>query len=80
MEKFATGGWVTLLITGTVISLCLLIKKHYDETREQLRQVDKIFSAPVVQTQDVVAPSLDAKAPTPVFLVGENRGVGISPS
>jgi amino acid transporter len=77
VEKFTTGGWVTLLITGAVVGICLLIKKHYDETREQMRQVDKIFSTPAVESQDTVAPALDPKAPTAVFLVGENRGIGM---
>ena len=28
-EKFAEGGWLTLVITSVVIGLCYLIKGHY---------------------------------------------------
>ena len=43
-EKFGTGGWVTIVITGLVITVCLAIRWHYDETREQLRQIDRLFA------------------------------------
>src|SRR5208283_4536563 len=29
--KFDEGGWVTVLITGALIGLCLLVKHHYDQ-------------------------------------------------
>ena len=30
-EKFTEGGWLTLLITASVIAICFLIKRHYRE-------------------------------------------------
>ena len=77
VEKFTTGGWVTIVITGLVIALCLAIRWHYDETREQLRKIDGILAAPAVVPEVASPPALDPLAPTAVFFVGKNRGVGM---
>ncbi len=77
VEKFADGGWQTVLITGIVIAGCLVIRKHYDVARDQLREIDRLFSGQPVQ-QDAVDPSpLDSQKPTAVFFVGKNRGVAM---
>jgi K+ transporter len=76
MEKFAEGGWVTILITSLVIGAGLLIKKHYGETRAQMRKVDQLFAAQ--ETHEVESPpALDLRQPTAVFMVGRNRGAGM---
>jgi hypothetical protein len=75
--KFYDGGWVTLLITGGVILLCAVIRWHYNETREQLRKIDNLFSSSG-PLQEVVSPPLpDPQKPTAVFFVGKNRGIGM---
>jgi amino acid transporter len=76
VEKFGEGGWVTVLITGMVVGLCLLIRKHYDETREKLREAEKLFAASV-KIDPGMPQKLDPELPTAVFLVDEHRGVGI---
>ena len=40
-EKFTEGGWMTLLITTVVISLCYLIKGHYIKVRKGMAQLDE---------------------------------------
>jgi hypothetical protein len=76
VEKFTEGGWVTILITGVVIGLCLFIKAHYNETRDQLQRIDELFpEAPMSAVAQ--APELDKGKPTAIFLVGKNRGVGM---
>jgi amino acid transporter len=76
VEKFTEGGWVTILITGVVIALCLFIKAHYNETRDQLQKIDELF--PKMPLADVaVPPAIDKSKPTAIFLVGKNRGVGM---
>jgi len=76
VEKFGDGGWMTILITGLVIGFCLLIRKHYDETREKLREVEKLFSQSI-KFDPSVPQKLDPALPTAIFLVDEHRGVGI---
>ena len=75
--KFDEGGWVTLIITGGVIALCLTIRWHYDETREQLRKIDSLFSTRGGIEDTPNPPALDAQKPTAVFFVGKNRGVSM---
>ncbi|HMK14227.1 MAG TPA: amino acid permease, partial [Burkholderiales bacterium] len=77
IEKFGEGGWVTLLITGMVIGICLLIRMHYDEVREQLRKIDELFVAVPTWDDKAPAPQIDPSQPTAVFLVGKNLGVGM---
>jgi hypothetical protein len=77
IEKFGTGGWITIVITGLVIALCLAIRWHYDETREQLRKIDKLFTSPAVVPDVANPPALDPNAPTAILFVGKNRGVGM---
>jgi len=77
IEKFGTGGWITIMITGLVIALCLAIRWHYDETREQLRKIDKLFTSPAVVPDVANPPALDPTAPTAILFVGKNRGVGM---
>ncbi|HUL42500.1 MAG TPA: APC family permease [Burkholderiales bacterium] len=77
VEKFREGGWVTLLITGLVIGICLLIRKHYDEVRDQLRKIDELFVSTPTWNDQAPAPKIDPTQPTAVFLVGKNLGVGM---
>ncbi|MCC7487016.1 MAG: APC family permease [Burkholderiales bacterium] len=77
VEKFMDGGWVTILITGTVIALCLAIRRHYDETRARLRRADALFEVKVPWGEEGPAPAIDPAAPTAVLFVGKHRGVGV---
>lgn len=76
VEKFTEGGWFTVLITGMVISLCLFIHKHYAETKRKLREIEKLFALSI-KTGACLPKQLDPELPTAIFMVDENRGVGI---
>lgn len=76
VEKFSEGGWVTVLITGLVVGLCLLVHKHYAETKTKLREVEKLFEQSV-QIDPGLPKKLDPELPTAIFLVDEHRGVGV---
>ncbi len=76
VEKFREGGWVTVLITSLVVALCLVIRRHYDDTKAKLREAEKLFG----QTEKIepgMPRKLDTSLPTAIFLVDEHRGVGI---
>ena len=77
VEKFTTGGWVTIVITGFVIAGCLAIRTHYNATRAQLHQIDKLFSGQPLQQEAANPPPLDRQKATAVFFVGKNRGVAM---
>ena len=78
IEKFAEGGWVTLLITGGMIALCFAIRRHYDDTRRQLEKADELFLQTTRLPAEPPTPlPLDHTKPTAVFLVGDSIGTGI---
>lgn len=76
VEKFMEGGWVTTVITGIVIAICLLIKNHYAGVKKQLKEVDALFSTLKAAKSDF-PPKLDPHKPTAVFMVAKNRGTGM---
>jgi amino acid transporter len=77
VEKFTEGGWLTILITGLTITLCALIRRHYDRVRQQLRTVDALYAPRPDWEEDLPEPPLDPMMPTAIFLVGKNRGLGM---
>ena len=44
--KFFEGGWITLLITGTLVGLAILIKRHYNSVWLLLRRLDNLVTKP----------------------------------
>src|SRR3989338_1662609 len=80
--KFHEGAWLTLLLTGTLITASFLIKKHYYHTVQLLRRLETLvlstFSADFVPN---VKPgensSIDLKAKTAVILVNGFNGLGL---
>jgi len=77
VEKFTHGGWVTLLITGGVMVLCLVVHRHYEDVRRLLAQVDRRYELRKSWDYDAPSPPLDPKQPTAVLLVGGSRGAGM---
>ena len=75
-ERFAQGGWVTLAVTGTLVALCFVIRKHYRITRAKLAQLyDELKTLPA--DTNAVPRALDPKAPTAAVLVAGYGGLGI---
>lgn len=74
--KFTEGGWVTLLITSTVVVACLLIKRHYMMVRDKLKIIDAELLPPL--KEELPPPvALDPQAPTAVFFIGKDRAVNM---
>ena len=44
--KFFEGGWITLLITGALVVLAILIKRHYHNVWLLLRRLDGLVNKP----------------------------------
>jgi amino acid transporter len=76
VERFAEGGWATVLIIGAIGGLCILIRKHYAQTKEAIQRVDEVFaSQPFGKCSEALDPS--PGDPTAVFIVGNSRGGGL---
>ena len=73
--KFESGGWITIVITCTVIGFCLLIKKHYNSINKKLIELDTQLKQPITEKFSPIAP--DPHQPTAVIFVGKSLGVGM---
>jgi amino acid transporter len=86
-EKFTSGGWKTVFVTGLVIALGLLIKRHYDNVKKRLAVIEEDLAAAMFtpsttpqnqdNTEDRAKPELDHSAPTAVFFVGNSAASGM---
>ena len=78
--KFNEGGWITLLVTGALVGIMMLIKRHYINTAHQLRKLDRIMT-----TVHTHIPTIAEKAPqtydsndkTAVLFVNGFTGLGV---
>jgi len=76
--KFAEGGWVTAVVTSSLIAMCLWIRHHYDNMGRSVRQLDTILSAvPSPPELAIHSQTCVPTAPTAVLLVTAYNGLGI---
>ena len=75
-EKFTEGAWLTVVVTGTLVGVCMLIKRHYNGVYARLKRLDQILGAlpTVTPTKPLV---VQKNKPTAVLLVGGFSGLGI---
>ena len=76
LEKFAEGAWLTVVVTGALVALCLLIKRHYNGVYARLKRLDQILTA-LPSAPPAKPLELQKKKPTAVLLVGSYSGLGI---
>ena len=75
-EKFAEGGWLTLLVTGAIITLCFVIRRHYDTVQAQMARLGEALNdLPPVQVRATGEP--DPHKPMAALLVNNYGGLGI---
>ncbi len=65
--KFNEGGWMTILITGLLVTGAFYIKNHYDKTEHTLKRLDVIVEAAVLSGSDVHDRESDQSSPAPVY-------------
>jgi amino acid transporter len=85
-EKFAAGGWLTLVVTGILVLVCLSIKRHYGRVVDAIRRLDDELVDPLREATSVSKPSLapepmiaekmDPRHPVAVLFVGGYGGLG----
>jgi amino acid transporter len=83
LEKFAEGGWMTLVATTAAVALCMMVRRHYRHVGRKVAQLNDEL-APITMTHDVsdpgIAPApeeLDPSKPTAVLLAGGYSGLGV---
>jgi amino acid transporter len=84
--KFHEGGWVTLLITGTLVVIAILVRQHYQTVAQQLRRLDELAARAETLIGEAAArqagksvrkPAFNAGAKTAVLLVSGFNGTGL---
>jgi amino acid transporter len=80
--KFFEGGWITLVVTGGLIGIVLLIKRHYEKTAKLLNRLDSLVQAVDLAAADINAqksqkPKYDPKAMTAIVMVNGFNGLGL---
>lgn len=80
--KFHEGGWITILITGSLVAFAFLIKNSYKGTDEQLKRLDRLVvevdsSHPVHGIPENREAKFDPNDKTAVILVKDYTGVGL---
>jgi amino acid transporter len=77
-EKFAEGGWVTVLVTGLLIALCVVIRRHYHHATQQTdRLFQELGDLPLEPPPQDGLGEVDRRGPIAVILVASYGGVGI---
>ncbi len=75
-EKFTSGGWVTLIITSGVISLCYLTRRHYTDVGKRIRELDEmLLDLPTANPPN--QEPVDPQKRTAVLLVADFNGYGV---
>jgi len=87
-EKFAAGGWLTLVVTGVLVTVCFGIKRHYQRVVTAIRRLDSELVDPLPNAREMPKPSvanvndaaaqttIDPKQPVAVLFVGGYGGLG----
>ena len=81
--KFFEGGWITLLITGTLVVFAILVRRHYNKIAVQLRRLDELAERAESYVRQSApkggegGPVFDPKAKTAVLLVSGFNGTGL---
>jgi amino acid transporter len=78
IEKFADGGWVTMVITAALVSVCAMVRAHYRAVGKRVAKLSDDLSLDAVPpTGKVVDAELDPEKPTAVVLAGGFGGLGL---
>jgi hypothetical protein len=86
--KFGTGGWITLLVTGSLVAVALFVKRFYLQTGRKLARLDHLMSSAAESDVQLIAaesregrhrraPRYNPKAKSAVLLVSGFNGTGL---
>ncbi len=80
LEKFTSGGWITVLVTSVLILIGLLIHRHYVHVQQQVDDMEHLLTdamqCDTTRCQDAIPP-MNKKDPTAIFLVSGASATGM---
>jgi amino acid transporter len=75
-EKFREGGWMTLLITAAFVTVCYLIRNHYNKVKKAVRKLDDLLmDIPTSRKANMEKPNIQEM--TAIQLVSDYNGFGV---
>jgi amino acid transporter len=77
LEKFSSGGWLTIVLTAIVVATCYLIKGHYNRVRGGVRELDDMLTAVIPHKGGYNAYPADPREMTAIQLVSGYSGFGV---
>ncbi len=86
--KFYEGGWLTLVVTTSLATIAILIRRHYQHTRKLLKRLDTLLPqnfagltdippADATAFIDVLASDEQTQRDTAIILVNGFNGLGL---
>jgi amino acid transporter len=82
--KFDEGGWITLLVTGALIGVVVLVRRHYENVVNLLKRLDSLVRASEISAKEaiktgrtVAAEPFDPNAKTAVMFINGFNGLGL---
>ncbi len=84
--KFDEGGWITLLLTGTLVGIAFLTRRHYRNTYKLLHRLDELVTAaeascPInpetTKAEQELRVKYDPRDKTAILLVNGFNGLGL---
>lgn len=83
--KFHEGGWITILITGTLVAFAQYIKKHYNQIGQEVGKIQHVMNEKMPETIAELNRTMvrkdertfDTNDMTAVILVNGYTGVGL---
>jgi len=79
--KFGEGGWITIVITGTLVAIVMTIKHHYKKTSVILKRLDNLVLSAmpenIKELKEEDKPKYNPNGKTAVVLVSGFNGVGL---
>lgn len=74
--KLRKGGWITFLITGSLVAVAVLIKRFYSQTQKKLARLDHLMVAVAVAEAAPAKGRSRRKRPRPPFASGDSVAGG----
>jgi len=74
--KFQEGGWVSILLAGSLVLFCLWVHRHYQQTSKALRRLDEILLGLPVSPKGP-PPKKNPKEPTAILMANGFNGMGV---
>ncbi len=83
LEKFTEGAWMTVLITGLLVIVGLMIKNHYLATKKSYHRFRKKYSLDINEgvlekIEEVKPKELNKNGKTAIILVNKSYEIGLT--